>query len=85
MGKASRLRTEAVLSGREDRKRDIWRTCKLCGEIVIEYRGREHIRKCWQYPISDTTPIPSEPIVYRDGKLMPNWKDFVKEGVHVAQ
>lgn len=81
MGKSSRLRREAVITGKAAPFRgNIWNICKLCGEHVPGNRAREHIRKCWQYPIGDSMPLPSEPIVYRDGKPMPNWKDFIKQG-----
>ena len=79
MGKASRLHREAVIAGREaPRRPNLWNICKLCGDHVSNDHARSHIRSCWQYPIDNVTPLPPEPIVYRDGKLMPNWRDFIK-------
>jgi hypothetical protein len=77
MGKTSRLHREAVIEGREAPFRAITRVCKLCGTTMPEYNARKHIRSCWQYSIGDGQPIPDEPIVYRDGKLMPDWKEFI--------
>lgn len=84
MGKSSRLRREAVITGKAAPFRgNIWNTCKLCGEIVHNSKAREHIRDCWQYPIGETEPLPETPIVYRDDKLMPDWKDFIKKEVEI--
>ena len=84
MGKVSRLHREAVIAGREPPYHaQIMRICRLCGEQMAEFNARKHIRSCWGYQIGDNDPIPSEPIVYRNGKLMPNWKDFIKENEDV--
>jgi hypothetical protein len=78
MGKAARLHRQAVIEGKAAPYRgNVWNTCKLCGDLVPNNKARDHIRSCWQYPISESTPLPEEPIVYRGGKLMPNWKDFI--------
>jgi protein-arginine kinase activator protein McsA len=66
MGRASRLHREAVQNGTEQpfRQPEVTNarllTCKKCGDTVGETMARDHIRKCWKYPIRDTDPIPTE-------------------------
>jgi hypothetical protein len=79
MGRAKRLHKQAVIEGKESAFRgNLWNICKLCGDSIPNNKARQHIRTCWQYPIDDVAPLPAEPIVYRDGKLQPDWKKFRK-------
>jgi hypothetical protein len=81
MGAKSRLHKQAVIQGKEPAFRQAFRDCLLCGDTLPEFKAREHIRKCWQYPIGDAEPIPAEPIVYRNGLKMEHWKAFRKKKV----
>ena len=35
------------------------RSYRKCKEFVGETMARDHIRKCWKFPIKDTDPIPA--------------------------
>ena len=68
MGKRSRLHRLAVERGEEPPRRSpevtrIFKRCLKCDHIVPESAARDHIRKCWGYPIRDDEPIPNTPVL----------------------
>jgi len=68
LGTKSRLHRQAVVDGKEQPFRQKESPHKLlrcgkCKELMGEVNARDHIRKCWSYPIKDDEPLPDKPIV----------------------